>query len=346
MRVGLFHSTLPEEGRKPGGVEKVVHRLGEELAAAGHEVRMHSFTAAPRGAAYDHVRLAPARAGRSRLGRMVVAPLALNRLDTSGLDVLHLHGDDWFYVRRRVPTVRTFHGFALSEARHSDRLARSVRQAVTVPLELLSSRLATAAYGVGAEPAPLYRLDGLLHNGVTLPAGPGPAKSERPTILFVGTWNGRKRGRFLSDVFQRDVAPALPEAELWMVSDRCEERAGVRWFGTPADAELWELFARAWAFCLPSTYEGFGVPYIEAMAHGTPVVASPNPGSEMVLEGGRHGLLLSDAELGAGLVRLLEEPGLRARLAEAGRSRAEQFAWRNVVEAHENAYREALGRAG
>jgi len=127
-----------------------------------------------------------------------------------------------------------------------------------------------------------------------------------------------------------------------MVSDRCEPSPQVRWFEVPSDAELLDLFRRAWVFCLPSSYEGFGIPYIEAMAAATPVVATPNPGSRMILEEGACGLLVADDELGPALLRLLEEPGLRARLVEAGRTRVRDFAWDRVVEAHERAYRGAI----
>ncbi len=51
--------------------------------------------------------------------------------------------------------------------------------------------------------------------------------------------------------------------------------------------KLCELYQRAWILCLPSTYEGFGVPYIEAMASGTVAVASPNPGAKEILDNGK-----------------------------------------------------------
>ncbi len=344
MRIGIFHSTLPEPGRKPGGVEVFVHRLAQELVRASHEVTVLSFSEPPVGSAYRHRRLSPTGLKNSMLARLTAVPVLLNWADTAGLDLLHLHGDDWFYVRRQLPTVRTFHGFALYEAKHGTRLRLRARQLATYPLEAVASRLATASYVVNDRAiAPLYRVDGALYNGVTISQPVAGHKSERPSVLFVGTWEGRKRGSFLRDVFTSQVLPALPTAELWMVSDRCEPSPQVRWFGAPADAELGELFRSAWVFCLPSTYEGFGIPYIEAMAADTPVVATPNPGSTMILEDGMSGLLAADDELGPALVRLLEEPGLRMRLVEAGRRRVRDFTWEKVVGAHEAVYRRVTG---
>jgi len=341
VRVGLFHASLPEPGRKPGGVEVYVHRLGQELSRAGHEVTVLSFSDPPAGSLYRHRPLAPRRFATSMLARLTTVPMLLNRVDTSGLEVLHLHGDDWFYLRRGLPTVRTFHGFALYEARHGTRLRLRLRQALTYPLEVIASYLATASYAVTDVAAPLYRVQGVLPCGVAAPSA-AVARSEAPSVLFVGTWEGRKRGRLLKEVFERHVLPAQPAAELWMVSDRCEAAPGVRCLGSPSDAELAELFGRAWAFCLPSTYEGFGIPYIEAMAAGTPVVATPNPGSRMIIEDGRSGLLPEDHQLGSALARVLTDPELRAGLVAAGRRRAADFAWPRVVGAHESAYRNAL----
>ncbi|MBA2792490.1 MAG: glycosyltransferase, partial [Thermoleophilaceae bacterium] len=216
MRVGLFHATLPEPGRKPGGVELFVHRLAQELVGAGHEVTALSFSDPPADSTYCHARLSPRGIETSTLARLTLVPALLNRADTSGLDVLHLHGDDWFYLRRPLPTVRTFHGFALYEARHGTRLRLRARQLATYPLEAVASRLATASYAVNDRAiAPLYRVDGVLHNGVSMTESGAPTKSKVPSILFVGTWEGRKRGRFLRDVFERQVLPALPAAELW-----------------------------------------------------------------------------------------------------------------------------------
>ena len=81
------------------------------------------------------------------------------------------------------------------------------------------------------------------------------------------------------------------------------------------------------------------------MAAGLPAVATPNIGSDFVGDGGRAMSVVPLPELGSTLSRLLGDPAARARLADAGRGRADDFAWDRVVEAHEAAYVDAIERS-
>jgi phosphatidylinositol alpha-mannosyltransferase len=339
----MFTTSLPEPDRKPGGVDVLIDRLARRLVHRGHEVRIYTYSPIPEGASYDVVRLHPEQWRRQKLRRMLSVPAALNRLAPDGLDVLHLHGDDWFYLRRPLPTVRTFYGSALDEARTATRWRRRANQLVTFGLEVVAAQLATSTYGLIPGDGRFYGSSGALGCGVDVRPVDAP-RSAHPTVLFVGTWHGRKRGRDLARAFVQHVAPQVPDAELLMVSDEVEPTPGVTHVVRPTDAELRELYARSWVFCLPSAYEGFGIPYLEAMAAGTPVVATPNPGAEHLLGGGRFGTIVSLEELGGTLAALLRDEARRAELGRLGLQRAAQYSWDVVCAAHERAYADAIAR--
>lgn len=108
------------------------------------------------------------------------------------------------------------------------------------------------------------------------------------------------------------------------------------------DLPLW--YSSATVFAFPSRYEGFGLPLLEAMACGTPVVSSNASSLPEVV--GDAGLLVdpSDAEgLSGSLRRLLEDEALRSSLSAAGRARAQTFSWRRTASETVQVYREVLG---
>jgi glycosyltransferase involved in cell wall biosynthesis len=350
MKVALFHTTLPEPTRKVGGVEAVVHRLGNALAQTGeHDVTVFSLTPRPADALYEHVRLFPRLPwlATNSLLRWFVLPVLLNLLRFRGYDVLHLHGDDWFFVRRSVPTIRTMHGSALHEAKTATSRKRRWAQRLLYPLEHLSVRLATAAAAIGPETAQLYRIPTVINNGVDLSLFSPGTKTAAPSILFVGTWAGRKRGAFLYDRFVHEVIPSVPDATLHLVtdtvSDACAAHPQVVHHRRPSDAALAALYRQSWVFAYPSTYEGFGLPYLESMASGTPVLCSPNHGADYVLDGGRYGRVVEDGDFGPALVDLLRDGAARQTYEAYGLDRVHQFDWSVVADAHGALYRQAVG---
>jgi glycosyltransferase involved in cell wall biosynthesis len=186
---------------------------------------------------------------------------------------------------------------------------------------------------------------GVVPNGVdTMRFHPGVgARSPRPTVLFVGTWEGRKRGAALADAFLSDVRPRMPDAVLRMVTQDApaDIGPGVDVLGRLDDEALADAYRQAWVFCLPSDYEGFGIPYAEALASGTPVVATPNVGARYVLDEGRAGAIVDLPELGRTLVDLLADGDRRERMRAAGLARAEDFTLASVAGAYEALYRRA-----
>jgi glycosyltransferase involved in cell wall biosynthesis len=179
--------------------------------------------------------------------------------------------------------------------------------------------------------------------GVDLKRFQPGVRTPYPSLLFVGTYRRRKRGSLLMDAFQRDVLPVLPDAELWMVCEDAPDRPGVKVLGRVSDADLADLYGRAWAFCLPSTYEGFGIPYVEAMASGCPIVATRNPGAVEITRNGQLGVIADDDRLGEQILRLLTSPSERDRLARLGLDAAASYDLATVASTYEDIYRRVAG---
>ena len=150
----------------------------------------------------------------------------------------------------------------------------------------------------------------------------------------MGAVDGRKRGRFLLDIFERVIRPAFPDAELTFVGPKGPPQPGVTYLTGVPDEDLAALYRRAWVVAAPSTYEGFGLPYLEAMSCGTAVVATPNPGSREVL-GESYGGLVEDAEFAPSLLMLLADEGRRRALEIAGIRRAGEFSIDRMIDQYE-----------
>lgn len=336
----MTHVDLPNESK--GGVAHVSHYLANVLADRGHDVTMFTFSPAFAECRYKVVTLPDRGPGRLRPFRFAAA---LARRDFSGFDVLHTHGDCYLLGRCTVPHLRTFHGSARDELRTARSPQRKAFQWLSVYLEEWSSRVADASVGVSENTrARLPRVGEVIPNGVDLSCFAPGAKHPTPALLFVGTSGGRKRGQWLADLFAREVRPRVPGAELWTVAEKDIHGEGIVNFGRVSLEELTGLYRRAWAFCLPSTYEGFGVPYIEAMASGTAVAATPNPGAVEVLGGGEWGVLAGDGSLGGELATLLSDAARREGCAHRGLSRAQDFSWDRVAERYEAVYTRLSGR--
>lgn len=337
LRIAMISYYLPSESKI--GVGYQVHALANELADRGHEVDVYSPCAPVEGARYGHVHVP--LDGSMRTFRFA---LAMRRIDLSGYDVLHAHGEDYWMWRRRVPAhVRTLHGSCFEEAVRIRGAKEKARMVLLGCTEVLASVVADRT--VLISPAtrkwtPWVRT--VIPNGVDAAAfAPGGDKRAAPTVLFVGTWRGRKRGAELARIFADEVRPRVPDAELRMVTQDAPDDVpdGVSVLGRLTDAELAAEYRSAWVFCLPSTYEGFGIPYAEAMTAGLPVVATPNVGSRYVTDEGRFGVLAELDALGDALVEVLTDASRRAELAEASVVRAVEFDLQSVADHYERVYR-------
>lgn len=339
MRVAVTSLYLPSGSKI--GVGYQVHHFANQLVARGHEVTVFSQSGPSADSAYA-VEVIPPRKSLRTFG----FAWDLRGVDFSGFDVLHACGDDWFLWGRRLPRhIHTYHGSCLAECFHARQPREKARMLGLALCETASTQLCDEAVVVSKNTLRFMPwVKRVIPNGVDLSVfKSGDTKYEAPAILFVGTMRGRKRGEFLLRIFKETIQPKIPEARLWMVCDERVEVPGVEWFGRVSLELLAELYRRAWVFCLPSTYEGFGIPYVEAMASGTAVVASSNAGAREVTEEGKFGMICADAGLGRGLMRVLEDPDLRKLLERRGRKRAEEFGWEAVCSQYERLYRGESG---
>jgi glycosyltransferase involved in cell wall biosynthesis len=133
-------------------------------------------------------------------------------------------------------------------------------------------------------------------------------------------------------------------ASLRRTADEAGVRQDVRFFGFVPHQTLAALYRMATVFAFPSLYEGFGLPPLEAMACGTPVVTSRISSLPEVV--GDGALLVdpySEEEIAQGIARVLDDEDLRQRLVERGLARAATYSWERSVRQIHAGYLKVLG---
>jgi glycosyltransferase involved in cell wall biosynthesis len=275
------------------------------------------------------------------LARDLVWYLALLPL-RAGLDVLHCTT----YrapLRSRTPVVLTVHDLAvLRYPQHFPAwtrlygrtwLRRTLRAAARViAVSEFTKREVVALAGI---PAERVRVVHNATDGAVFTAE-GP-RADGDYVLALGTLEPRKNLPRLAEATRRlGLELRLVGAAGW---GRVElDGDGVRWLGRLPDDEVAALYRGALCFAYPSLYEGFGMPVLEAMRCGTPVVTSA--GSAMEEVAGQAAELvdpLNPAAIADGIGRAIER---RAELRAAGMERARLFSWDAAARATVDVYRE------
>jgi glycosyltransferase involved in cell wall biosynthesis len=176
-------------------------------------------------------------------------------------------------------------------------------------------------------------------------------------LLFVGTIEPRKNlGRVLT-AFERLHAEGLTDALVivgkrgWLYGDffaRLEQssaKQAVIFPGFVPDADLPAVYAGAQALAFPSEFEGFGLPVLEAMACGTPVVCSNT--SSLPEVAGDAAFLVDPLDVGAltdGLAHVLQDETLREQMRDRGIAQSAQFSWTRAAEETLTVYRRVTGK--
>ena len=320
MRVGVDVSPLRQTGA--GTARHVNGLLGALESRAGIEVEPLAFGGSGRLASV----------ARDTAWYFAGLPLAAR-----GLDVLHcttFRGP----LRSPVPFTVTIHDLAL--VRHPELFPRwhrtSGRLAIGPVARAASSVLAVSEF-TRRETVELLRVPEervrVVGNAIDSCFTADGAAAEGEYVLAVGTLEPRKNLRRVAE------AARIAGLELRVVGPR--GWGGVDspdWLGAVDDEELARLFRGALCLVYPSLYEGFGIPVLEAMACGTPVVTSRGGATEEVA-GGAAVLVdpLDSASIAAGLQEAIAR---RAELRELGLARARAYTWAGVADATVAAWQE------
>lgn len=280
---------------------------------------------------------------------------------TGAVDVVH--GTAIAVPPTKAPLVMTIHDLAFfadptQPTKHGLRfftrgteLARRHAQLVLVPSEATAAecrehgfdadRIRLVPWGVDVTPVSEESVD----------AARKERGIERPYVLFVGTMEPRKNLRGLIEAMVllagREIDLVLVGPEGWnedvsaLLGRLDGTGIGVHALGFLPPDDLPPLFAGCAAFCFPSHREGFGMPVLEAMAHGAPVVTSSGTATAEVA--GDDALLVDPADhdaIAEALARILDDPALADDLRQRGRVRAATYTWERTAALTAAAYAE------
>jgi glycosyltransferase involved in cell wall biosynthesis len=322
-------------GRRRTGDETYVQRLLEALPAAAAGLRLAAITRRPDlvPAGVEPIELS----GRLQELRMAVrVPLLLRRLRPALVHFVH-----------SFPLALPGRGVLTVQDLSFERDASLMGRRETAIFKLVVPRSARQARRVLAisqrTKDDLVELYGLPPEKVVVTPlaydpdfRPGPPRDD--FLLLVGAVEQRKNPLLAADAAAavgRRLVVVGPKRDAALVEELCRRGADVR--GFVPKAELVRLYQRAAGLLFPTRYEGFGLPIAEAMACGTPVVASPDAAVREV--GGDAVAYAEPASFAETVARVLAEPEVWSR---AGLERARLFSWAETARRTADVYRDAL----
>ncbi len=356
---------------KPSGIGRYVQALVERLPGLDPSAHFHLWThpERPRPVSFENVTCTPVSAPSDGL-RTLLVPSRLGQLGPS--DVVHF---PFSLLGRGLPcaSVVTMHDLMwleqpeLVDGRPFVRRVRAhyyqrgMRWALRHATRLIAVSEATASRMRAVAPESAERIR-VTHNAAdalfapasdlstTARAAAAVVGSLAPYYLVVGK-NEPYKGH---EVAIRAFARAAATDELLVLIQRAGSGAGLRqladqlgvgprlrWLPAVSGSELLTLLQGARALLQPSIVEGFGIPALEAMACGCPVVASDTQALLEVMGGaGLHAAVGDDQALAQALTRL-RSSGVRDDLRQRGLLRAREFSWQRTAEATLAVYREA-----
>ena len=361
MKIGIV---CPYTWDVPGGVQAHIRDLADLLIELGHQVSVLAPIDEPEQAELPPYVVAAGRAlpvpYNGSVARLAFGPLSLTRtrrwLREGNFDVLHLHEPTvpslsmLACFAARGPMVATFH-----TATTRSRALQMFGTALQPGLEKITGRIAVSP---AARRVVVEHLGGdavLVPNGVNVKRfqGAKPFPRTGPTVCFLGRIDEPRKGLAVLLEALPELVQLVPDVRLLVAGPGDVEqvreaipvglRDRVELLGMVSDADKARVYATGNVYCAPNTHgESFGIVLIEAMAAGTPVVASDLEAFRRVLENGSAGVLVpvgDAAALAAALAALLVDPSRQRALAAAGAAAVLQYDWstvaRQIVEVYE-----------
>lgn len=344
------------------GQQAVAHPMGLQLYESAVRSAMRRCAAEEGGFAFDDLSVGSLRSPgrpdrRLPLERLHAAPVplvrALARLAYRGAS--HVHRFDLRLPPATVPEVLTIHDLPplrfADEGRIPGWAMRSAGDArlIIVPSEFAAAevrellgveRVAVVPNGVNVPPRADQVLSAEERNALGLPTRyvlhVGGSSSRKNLVGLAGAW--LLLTAEVPDLSLVSVGPLTPQRRRLLGSLPKTVLTG----HLPHDVGL-RVMGSALAVVVPSLYEGFGLPALESMSVGTPVVAADR-GALPEVCGGAALLVEPSAEaIADGLAKLVTEGELSRSLSAAGRARAATFTWEQCARGHLAAYRSAFG---
>ena len=351
----------PFDFDSPGGVNEHVRQLDLQFQRLGHDTRVLA-AASDTGESDDgHVfRLGASMPipSNGSTARLALSPFLAGRvkqfLAAEPFDVIHLHEP----LAPMLPLAVLLHSSSVNvgtfhAARKTNIWYMYTKAILDMFFSKLDARIAVSESAREFVDSYFPANYAIVPNGISVedyhPGTPPLARfaDGRPNILFVGRFDEPRKGfRHLLRAMPA-VRSQFPDARLLVVGQGDGSRyerymaqhnlgpEDVVFAGFVDDDLKARYYASANVFCAPSTgRESFGLILLEALASGIPTVASAIPGYAAVIRHGIDGLLVepknADA-LALGIVRLLADADLRARVRAHALERAQQFTWQEVA---------------
>ena len=252
-------------------------------------------------------------------------------------------------LRRRI-TLRRWYGFVRMQLRVARRLptvltvSESSRRDIVTDMGVDASRLRIVPVGVDhLRFRPLPHVDKVPGRLMTTASADVPLKGLVPLLEAVAKVRTERHAELVV------IGKPRPESRVQETIERLGLEDAVQFVSGVSDERIVELYAEAEVAVVPSLYEGFSLPAVEAMACGVPLVATTGGAlPEVAGEDGDTALLVPPGDVGAlaaALGEVLDDPSLRARVGAAGRRRVlERFTWRATAEGTVDAYRDEMAR--